>query len=55
MSLKTNLYLADENDKQYVRPQSFGRVRLCDEIHLYVRDNRLIAFVKFHFLAGVIA
>ena len=24
MSLKTNLFIADDSDKQFVRPQSFG-------------------------------
>ena len=31
MSLKMNLFLADEHDKQYVRPQSFNEVRLYNE------------------------
>ena len=53
MSLKTNLFLADVNDEQYVKPQSFEVQHRDEFIDMCVMIDSLSSW-SFHFLAGVI-
>ena len=51
--MKTNLFLADKNDEQYVRPQSFEVQHRDEFIYLCVMIDWLSSWT-FHFVAGVI-